>query len=163
MTQQSLLDVEHLTVRFGASTVVDDVSFKASPRARSSAWSASRARASRSRRSRCCGWSTAAQTSGAIRLRGHRPAAAVSERQMRAIRGAEIAMIFQEPMTALNPLYTVGNQIGEVLELHEGPAPEPGARACRRAAAASTGIPDPEHRVDAFPHQLSGAASGSAP
>ena len=41
---------------------------------------------------------------------------------MRAIRGSEIAMIFQEPMTALNPLYTVGNQIGEVLELHEAPA-----------------------------------------
>ncbi len=75
---------------------------------------------------------------------------------MRGIRGAAIAMIFQEPMTALNPLYTVGNQIGEVLELHEGLR-----RRTRRARAPSsccarTGIPEPERRVDAYPHQLSG-------
>ena len=53
---------------------------------------------------------------------------------MRGIRGATIAMIFQEPMTALNPLYTVGNQIGEVLELHEALRPKRGARARDRAA-----------------------------
>jgi ABC-type microcin C transport system duplicated ATPase subunit YejF len=51
---------------------------------------------------------------------------------MRGIRGSRIGMIFQEPMTALNPLFTVGNQIGEVLELHEAPAPN-----AARAGAAS--------------------------
>jgi microcin C transport system ATP-binding protein len=64
-------------------------------------------------------------------------------------------MIFQEPMTALNPLYTVGNQIGEVLELHEGLS----AREARKRAIAlleRTGIPEPERRVDAWPHELSG-------
>ena len=61
----------------------------------------------------------AAVSSGAIRFNGA-DLMLKSEREMRGIRGADIAMIFQEPMTALNPLYTVGNQIGEVLELHEG-------------------------------------------
>ena len=74
---------------------------------------------------------------------------------MRGIRGNDIAMIFQEPMTALNPLYTVGNQIAEVLELHEGLRPSE-ARARAIELLARTGIPDPARRVDAFPHQLSG-------
>ena len=61
----------------------------------------------------------AATYEGAIRFDGE-DLLQKSERQMRGVRGRDIAMIFQEPMTALNPLYTVGNQIGEVLELHEG-------------------------------------------
>ena len=71
------------------------------------------------------------------------------------MRGRDIAMIFQEPMTALNPLYTVGNQIAEVLELHEGLGKQQ-ARARAVELLARTGIPDPGRRVDAFPHQLSG-------
>ncbi len=78
-----------------------------------------------------------------------------SPRDLQAMRGRDIAMIFQEPMTALNPLYTIGNQIGEVLELHEALA---SARRARRAIEllARTGIPDPDKKVDAYPHQLSG-------
>jgi microcin C transport system ATP-binding protein len=64
-------------------------------------------------------------------------------------------MIFQEPMTALNPLYTVGNQIGEVLELHEGLSKQ-AARARAIELLTRTGIPEPEKRIDAYPHQLSG-------
>jgi microcin C transport system ATP-binding protein len=74
---------------------------------------------------------------------------------MRGIRGADIGMIFQEPMTALNPLYTVGNQIGEVLELHEALRPN-AARTRAIELLARTGIPEPERRIDAYPHQLSG-------
>ncbi len=74
---------------------------------------------------------------------------------MRGLRGASIGMIFQEPMTALNPLYTVGNQIGEVLELHEALRPN-AARARAIELLARTGIPEPERRVDAYPHELSG-------
>jgi microcin C transport system ATP-binding protein len=77
------------------------------------------------------------------------------ERQLRGIRGKEIAMIFQEPMTALNALYSVGDQIAEVLELHEGMS----KRDAREAAVqllADTGIPEPARRAGAFPHQLSG-------
>ncbi|TDF63897.1 ABC transporter ATP-binding protein [Cupriavidus sp. L7L] len=91
---------------------------------------------------------------GAIRFEG-KNLLDVSDREMRAIRGAEIAMIFQEPMTALNPLYTIGNQIVETLALHEGLD----RRAARERAIAlleRTGITDAAHRFDSFPHQLSG-------
>jgi len=74
---------------------------------------------------------------------------------MRAIRGNEIAMIFQEPMTSLNPVYTVGDQIVEAIRLHQRLKP----RAAREKAIAmlrAVGIPAPEQRVDAYPHQLSG-------
>ena len=77
------------------------------------------------------------------------------ERELLGVRGREIAMIFQEPMTALNPLYTVGNQIAEVLQLKESLS----RQAAHKAAIgllADTGIPEPERRADAYPHQLSG-------
>ncbi|RYF82276.1 MAG: ABC transporter ATP-binding protein [Comamonadaceae bacterium] len=80
---------------------------------------------------------------------------ALPERDMRAIRGREVAMIFQEPMTALNPLYSVGDQIAEVLQLHEGlPAREAHQRAVQLLA--DTGVPEPARRARSFPHQLSG-------
>src|SRR5690606_10422867 len=78
-----------------------------------------------------------------------------SEPQMRGIRGKDIAMIFQEPMTALNPLFTIGNQIAEVLMLHEGLSAK---QAALRAVELldKTGIPEPARRALAYPHQLSG-------
>jgi oligopeptide/dipeptide ABC transporter ATP-binding protein len=79
----------------------------------------------------------------------------VSQREMQAIRGKEISMIFQEPMTSLNPVYTCGEQIIETLVLHE--------RISRQAARHRAiqmlelvGIPSPEQRVDEYPHQMSG-------
>ncbi len=79
----------------------------------------------------------------------------ISEHALRGIRGQDIAFIFQEPMTALNPLMTVGQQIAEVLQLKQGHA-----RASAALAAidllAKTGIPEPERRARAYPHQLSG-------
>lgn len=78
-----------------------------------------------------------------------------SERQMQHIRGNDIAMIFQEPMTSLDPLYTVGDHIEEALRLHqnlEGKA----ARSRAVQALEDVGIPDAERRVDAYPHQMSG-------
>lgn len=77
------------------------------------------------------------------------------EQALRGVRGKEIAMIFQEPMTALNALYSVGDQVAEVLELHEGLS----KRAAHEAAVqllADTGIPEPARRARALPHQLSG-------
>ncbi len=78
-----------------------------------------------------------------------------SEHSMRVLRGGEIAMVFQEPMTALNPLLTVGAQIAEVLQLKRG---QTAAEATEGAIAllAKTGIPEPERRAQALPHQLSG-------
>jgi oligopeptide/dipeptide ABC transporter ATP-binding protein len=78
-----------------------------------------------------------------------------SPKEMERLRGAEIAMIFQEPMTALNPVYTIGTQITETLRLHE----KLGARAARASAIGMLdmlGIPDPARRYDAYPHELSG-------
>jgi ABC-type dipeptide/oligopeptide/nickel transport system ATPase component len=79
----------------------------------------------------------------------------LSEKQMRGLRGNDIGMIFQEPMTSLDPLYTVGFQIREAVELHQGLR---GAEARQAAIKAlrDVGIPDPEQRVDSYPHQMSG-------
>jgi len=78
-----------------------------------------------------------------------------SERQLLGIRGQDIAMIFQEPMTALNPLYPIGEQIAEVLELKQGLTAKQAWDAAIEALAA-TGIPEPARRADSYPHQLSG-------
>ena len=74
---------------------------------------------------------------------------------LRGIRGRDIAMIFQEPMTALNPLFSVGDQIAEVVQLKQGLSPVDSAQAAIKLLA-DTGIPDPERRAKSFPHQLSG-------
>jgi microcin C transport system ATP-binding protein len=77
------------------------------------------------------------------------------ERLLRGIRGQDIAMIFQEPMTALNPLFTIGNQIEEILALKQGlAASERGPAAIKLLA--DTGITEPQRRAQCFPHQLSG-------
>ncbi len=91
---------------------------------------------------------------GAIRF-GGRDLLALPEGEMRRLRGGEIGMIFQEPMTSLNPVLTVGRQIGESVRLHQGL----GARAALARATemlAVVGIPAPERRVHDYPHQLSG-------
>jgi peptide/nickel transport system ATP-binding protein len=75
--------------------------------------------------------------------------------EMRAIRGARISMIFQEPMTALNPVFTVGNQIAEVLTTHQKSTKKLALDAAVDLLR-SVGIPSPEKRVDEYPHQLSG-------
>jgi oligopeptide/dipeptide ABC transporter ATP-binding protein len=91
---------------------------------------------------------------GSIAFRG-RDLLSLSESEMRAIRGKEISMIFQEPMTSLNPVYTCGEQILEVLMLHEN-MPRAAARAQAIELMKKTGIPSPEQRVDEYPHQMSG-------
>ena len=77
------------------------------------------------------------------------------EREMRALRGAQISMIFQEPMTSLNPVYTIGSQIAEAIRIHRSVS----RKAARERAVRMlelVGIPSPSERVDAYPHQLSG-------
>jgi len=91
---------------------------------------------------------------GAVRFEG-RDLLQMSDRDMRAIRGNDISMIFQEPMTSLNPVLSVGRQIGETLRLHQGlDKQEAEARAVEMLAL--VGIPAPERRVGEYPHQLSG-------
>ncbi len=79
----------------------------------------------------------------------------LSERRMQKIRGSEIAMIFQDPMTALNPVFTIGNQLAEVLMRHQG-LNRGEARKRSVELLETVGIPAPDKRVDEYPHQLSG-------
>ena len=80
---------------------------------------------------------------------------ALPERTLIGIRGRDIAMIFQEPMTALNPLFTIGDQISEVLQLKQGVGKAESASAAIQLLA-DTGVAEPERRANSFPHQLSG-------
>ena len=98
--------------------------------------------------------STSAQVQGSIRLEGTE-LLTMSPKQLRSVRGKQVSVVFQEPMTSLNPAFTVGRQIREVLQQHEGLS--------RRAAQARAvelldlvRIPAPAKRVDEYPHQLSG-------
>jgi peptide/nickel transport system ATP-binding protein len=91
---------------------------------------------------------------GEVLLKGH-DLLKLSEAEMRAVRGAQIAMIFQEPMTSLNPVFTIGSQIGEAVRLHQ----HTGRRETLERtieALRLVGIADPERRVNDYPHQLSG-------
>ncbi len=100
------------------------------------------------------GATSATYPSGEILFEG-RNLLEASEDQLRAVRGNKITMVFQEPMTSLNPLHPISRQIGEILELH-------GLRGAEKVKAriiellTDVGIPDPETRLDAYPHQLSG-------
>jgi microcin C transport system ATP-binding protein len=97
---------------------------------------------------------SASHPSGTIHFKGkellHLP-----ENEIRAVRGNDITIIFQEPMTSLNPLHTIEKQIGEILLLHGGMTGEP-AKKRTIELLAQVGIPDPEQRLGSYPHQLSG-------
>jgi microcin C transport system ATP-binding protein len=97
---------------------------------------------------------SASHPSGSIHFKGKELLAA-SEREMRAVRGDDITIIFQEPMTSLNPLHTIEKQIGEILELHRG-LRGPKATARTLELLGQVGIPDPAGRLLSYPHQLSG-------
>ncbi len=96
----------------------------------------------------------ASHPSGEI-LFGGKDLMRLDERELRKVRGNAITMIFQEPMTSLNPLHTIAQQIVEILELHRG-MDRKAALARTLALLKEVGIRDPENRLDAYPHQLSG-------
>ena len=91
---------------------------------------------------------------GSIEL-GGRQLVGADPRELRSIRGREVSVIFQEPMTALNPVYTIGFQIGEMLRSHNAMSPK-AARVRAIELLKLVEIPDPERRIDSYPHQLSG-------
>ncbi|MEC4721185.1 ABC transporter ATP-binding protein [Noviherbaspirillum sp. CPCC 100848] len=149
----SLLEVQNLRVGFGAATVVNDVSFSIAPGEKFALVGESGSGKTVTSLS-ILRLSHDADYGGRIVFAGE-DLLQKPERAMRAVRGKDIAMIFQEPMTALNPLFTIGNQIAEVLMLHEGINAKEAARRTVDLLD-KTGIPEPARRAMAYPHELSG-------
>src|SRR3954465_12179967 len=149
----SLLEVTDLSIDFGARRVVEKVSFSldAGEKLALVGESASGKTVTALSTLRLI---ENARLVGSIRFDG-REVLAMTLHDLHEIRGRDIAVVFQEPMTALNPLQTVGQQIVESIELH---TPLRGAQAWAEAAEAMkrAGIPDPARRARSYPHQLSG-------
>ncbi len=160
MASQPLLKVERLGISFAGKKVVHDIDFSIAP----------------GEKLALVGESGSGKTVTALsllrlvhdaRISGQARFAAAEdsktgvdllsmpEQALRGIRGRDIAMIFQEPMTALNPLFSVGRQIAEVVALKQGLGPVESAQVAIKLLA-DTGIAEPERRVRSFPHQLSG-------
>lgn len=149
----SLLEIRNLHVHFGDAHIVQDVSLSVAPGEKiaivGESGSGKTVTALSTMR-----LNQDARYEGQILFEG-KDILRYTPAQLRGLRGKDVAMIFQEPMTALNPLFTIGNQIAEVLMLHEGLS---GKAAASRAVALldKTGIPEPARRALNYPHQLSG-------
>jgi microcin C transport system ATP-binding protein len=148
-----LLAIENLNIAFGDKTVVDNLTLQIAPGERLALVGESGSGKTITALS-ILRLAQNARIKGSIRLQGEE-LLTQSEEQIRRVRGADIAMVFQEPMSALNPLFTIGNQIIETLILHENLTQQE-AREKTIALLARTGIREPERRVDSYPHQLSG-------
>lgn len=149
----SLLEIRNLSVAFGSAAVVNDVSFTIAAGEKLAIVGESGSGKTVTALS-ILRLNQDAQYGGQILFEG-RDILSRSEAAMRAVRGKDVTMIFQEPMTALNPLFTIGNQIAEVLIQHEGISTR--AAALRTVELLDkTGIPDAARRALSYPHQLSG-------
>ena len=154
MTQpQTLLSVTDLRVAFGAHEVVKGVSFHVESGEKLALVGESGSGKTLTALS-LLGLVANARTSGQALLQGQ-DLLAMTERQLRGVRGGDVAMVFQEPMTALNPLMTIGRQIAEIFELKQGLALDVSAKSAIDLLA-SVGLPDPATKARAYPHQLSG-------
>lgn len=151
-----LLSIEGLSVEFGSSRVVDDLSFSVSPGKTVAIVGESGSGKSITSLStmRLADMMGAKFPAGRIVFAG-KDLLTVSQKEMRSIRGKDIAMIFQEPMTSLNPVFTIGDQICEVLVLHEKLS-KAAAREEARRLLQMVRLPDAEALLDRYPHQLSG-------
>ncbi|WP_298948501.1 ABC transporter ATP-binding protein [uncultured Paracoccus sp.] len=163
MTQSAsapLLSVENLSVAFGANSVIHDLSFSA-PQGRTVAIvgeSGSGKSVTSLSIMRLADLAGAEFTGGRIMFQGGDGSVdllSLSQDQARHIRGNQIGMIFQEPMTSLNPVFTIGDQIAEVLMLHEGRSKADALREVERLLSLVR-LPDAKGMLKRFPHQLSG-------
>jgi microcin C transport system ATP-binding protein len=147
----SLLSVDDLTIRFGDRAVVDGISFAVEPGETVALVGESGSGKSLTAMAVLRLLPPGAATTGRVMLDGTDMAAASPDR-LRSVRGRRVGMVFQEPMTSLNPLHRIGRQVAEAMQLHGRRAP----RASIVALLDSVGFPDAAQRLDALPHQLSG-------
>jgi len=155
-----LLNLENLSVAFGSTRVVDDLSFSVAPGQTVAVVGESGSGKSVTSLSimRLADMMGARYPSGRILFRtegGEVDLLSLSQRRMRGIRGKEISMIFQEPMTSLNPVFTVGDQIAETLKLHEGMSASAALAEAMRLLD-MVRLPDAAELLKRYPHQLSG-------
>jgi microcin C transport system ATP-binding protein len=149
-----LLSIRDLAIRFGANQATTGVSFDIAPGETVALVGESGSGKSVTALSVLKLLPPSAQLSGQILFKGN-DLLTVPPAELRAVRGNDISMIFQEPMSSLNPVHTIERQIGEVLAIHRGLR----ATAARKRTLElldAVGIPDPESRLKSFPHQLSG-------
>jgi microcin C transport system ATP-binding protein len=149
----TLLDVRNLQVDFGAQPVVQGVSFQLAAGEKLALVGESGSGKTVTALS-LLGLAAGARVQGQALLAG-RDLLTLSESDLRGVRGGDVAMVFQEPMTALNPLMTIGAQIAEIFKLKRGFTPANSASAAIEMLA-STGLADPAAKARAYPHQLSG-------
>jgi len=149
-----LLEVSGLTIRFGEQAVVDDVSFTIDEGERLAMIGESGSGKTLTALALIGLTPESATVSGSVRLNGSELIGR-SERDIKALRGEQIAMVFQNPQTALNPLMRVGKQVAEPLRRHRGLSRQ-SAIAAAIELCARVGLPDPARTVRAYPHQLSG-------
>ncbi|WP_123194862.1 ABC transporter ATP-binding protein [Pannonibacter phragmitetus] len=151
-----LLTIDGLTVRFGSTKVIEDLSFSVQPGRTVAVVGESGSGKSVTSLSvmRLADMMGARFDTGRI-LFGGRDLLETSQKDMRSIRGKEIAMIFQEPMTSLNPVFTIGDQISEVLMLHEKSS-KAAALAEAQRLLEMVRLPDAAEQLKRYPHQLSG-------
>jgi ABC-type microcin C transport system duplicated ATPase subunit YejF len=150
----SLVEITDLTVRFGPKTVVDGVSFALGHGERLGMIGESGSGKSLTALAAIGLLPEEASVTGSVTLDG-RELLGLPDRAMAKIRGEQVAMVFQEPLTALNPLMRIGTQLAEPLRLHRGLSAK-AARAKAIELAEKVRLPDPDRIVRAFPHQLSG-------
>ncbi|WP_417834665.1 dipeptide ABC transporter ATP-binding protein [Thalassospira xiamenensis] len=155
-----ILSVEDLSVEFGDSRVIENLSFAVKPGRTLAIVGESGSGKSVTSMSimRLADMMGASYASGRIRFTSKdrdEDLLALSQKQMRRIRGKDIAMIFQEPMTSLNPVFTIGDQIAESLMLHEGMS-KPDALVESKRLLDMVRLPDAQELLGRYPHQLSG-------
>ncbi|MDB5588799.1 MAG: transporter ATP-binding protein [Devosia sp.] len=149
-----LLSIRDLTIAFGPNTAAKSVSFDIAPGETVALVGESGSGKSVTALSILKLLPPSAALSGQVNFKGQN-LLAVSAAELRAVRGNDISMIFQEPMTSLNPVHTIGRQVAEVLAIHKGLRAN-AARARTIELLEQVGIPDPASRLASYPHQLSG-------
>jgi peptide/nickel transport system ATP-binding protein len=155
LANSPLLEVSNLSIAFDTKTVVDSISFTLAPGETLGLVGESGSGKSATSLALLRLLPPTARITGEI-LFDNQPILSLSEPRMRALRGQSIAIIFQEPMTALNPAMRIGGQIAEALLAHHPHTPRSEVKARVLAAMDEVGLPAPESRLRDYPHQFSG-------